>query len=188
MRGKECSNPKSCMRQGITPAYAGKSPRASASASAREDHPRLCGEKHRWELQPHTFIGSPPPMRGKDESSFNQGVFSGITPAYAGKSSRQRPPGICPVGSPPPMRGKVPGLILVHLTLRITPAYAGKRLPITRNHARKWDHPRLCGEKRYALPRCQPMWGSPPPMRGKAAHYTGGSIECRITPAYAGKS
>ena len=25
-------------------------------------------------------------------------------------------------------------------------------------------------------------------MRGKAAHYTGGSIECRITPAYAGKS
>ena len=25
-------------------------------------------------------------------------------------------------------------------------------------------------------------------MRGKASHYTGGSIECRITPAYAGKS
>ena len=50
------------------------------------------------------------------------------------------------------------------------------------------DHPRLCGEKCYIQAKSGDSTGSPPPMRGKASHYTGGSIECRITPAYAGKS
>ena len=45
MRGKEYSDPKSCMRQRITPAYAGKSVLSPLLALSGEDHPRLCGEK-----------------------------------------------------------------------------------------------------------------------------------------------
>ena len=69
----------------------------------------------------------------------------------------------------------------------ITPAYAGKSRHALGIPESVWDHPRLCGEKPDTGIRPAAKSGSPPPMRGKASHYTGGSIECRITPAYAGK-
>ena len=146
-------------------------------------------------------------MRGKVHHSGTFVKRFRITPAYAGKSflhprrrhTQKDHPRLCGekaviilyaylrMGSPPPMRGKVQVLGQPVVVRRITPAYAGKRplhclLPVLTP-----DHPRLCGEKRaFRLIQCRNM-GSPPPMRGKAAHYTGGSIECRITPAYAGK-
>ena len=70
--------------------------------------------------------GSPPPMRGKARKLTRSGNIGGITPAYAGKSSKGHSinlnigdhPRLCGekglvhwkfglvVGSPPPMRGK----------------------------------------------------------------------------------
>ena len=53
---------------------------------SRQDHPRLCGEK---EISPYfklAIIGSPPPMRGKEETLKGITGEHGITPAYAGKS------------------------------------------------------------------------------------------------------
>ena len=53
-----------------------------------QDHPRLCGEKNFFGLCQHQYLGSPPPMRGKVFDALDDSIKNGITPAYAGKSSR----------------------------------------------------------------------------------------------------
>ena len=74
---------------GITPAYAGKRTTCWEMCENYQDHPRLCGEKvcRKWILC--YTIGSPPPMRGKDRYFRSSECFPGITPAYAGKSSKK---------------------------------------------------------------------------------------------------
>ncbi len=87
-------------------------------------------------------------MRGKDSYQITDALGNGITPAYAGKSTKYEygerelgdHPRLCgekstihhvlnkEIGSPPPMRGKVFLAPLVLSVIRITPAYAGKRL------------------------------------------------------------
>ena len=64
----------------------------------------------------------------------------------------------------------------------------GKAFPVTREHAREWDHPRLCGEKVSVTMRKLLGLGSPPPMRGKGNSAVKAFQKFRITPAYAGKS
>ena len=92
------------------------------------------------------------------------------------------------IGSPPHVRGKgslecsfrpVPG---------ITPAYAGKRYDFYSICYRRWDHPRVCGEKGICK-KCRSLFlGSPPRMRGKGNLYLLDGVLDGITPAYAGKS
>ena len=71
--------------------------------------------------------------------------------------------------------------------MRITPAYAGKRT-FRKNEPKAWkDHPRVCGEKYFAIRDKVAKKGSPPRMRGKDVFQV---LDCqwiRITPAYAGK-
>ena len=153
-------------------------------------------------------MGSPPRMRGKGHKRVCDRCGAGITPAYAGKSSRchtknhhtRDHPRVCgekflnirttrfAQGSPPRMRGKDSVLLLVLLCTGITPAYAGK----SRFHhffIVSWkDHPRVCGEKRICTKRIQQQQGSPPRMRGKGDSVVLLSVLRRITPAYAGKS
>ena len=173
MRGKGIYSGTLHLRDGITPAYAGKSYHGGFHFFAVEDHPRLCGEK-RFEMQciPH-HTGSPPPMRGK---AFRTAMYSAshrITPAYAGKSGRvcglkichRDHPRLCGekvhaarcfdlnTGSPPPMRGKVFLAPLVLSVFRITPAYAGKRQIRQPQRFSGRDHPRLCGEKAKKIPK-----------------------------------
>ena len=127
MRGKESKVQKSDGIRRITPAYAGKRFFRCSAMHHRRDHPRLCGEKVGYLLIADIHRGSPPPMRGKGRLRFSGFGASGITPAYAGKSTsfRQLPyscqdhPRLCgekfsnfhslefAPGSPPPMRGKV---------------------------------------------------------------------------------
>ena len=110
----------------ITPAYAGKSGLKGKPLLAREDHPRLCGEKFRHARWNASGRGSPPPMRGKATIRPTGFKLMRITPAYAGKSFCFRftllyftdHPRLCgekanrwsctarSLGSPPPMRGK----------------------------------------------------------------------------------
>ena len=86
MRGKDYQNLSDALENRITPAYAGKSFAYAEAFAVAEDHPRLCGEKAVFRFSFLCASGSPPPMRGKvvryDEFAF----YSGITPAYAGKS------------------------------------------------------------------------------------------------------
>ena len=137
------------------------------TSRSRLDHPRVCGEKQTQLLPSFLLLGSPPRMRGKECLTDEVEVVQRITPAYAGKSSRNetcwhRPwdhPCVCGEkvismstmncgwGSPPRMRGKAWG--------RCCP----DRL--------RWDHPCVCGEK--------------------ACDAVPGLVVRRITPAYAGK-
>ncbi len=187
MRGKGCGQLHSLPVVGITPAYAGKRCKNVAVQSPKQDHPRLCGEKESRLTELKKYPGSPPPMRGKVSRYDGKYNFYRITPAYAGKRSawflrsplkrdhprlcgEKRKFPMCPAilqGSPPPMRGKEAMQHLIKLVKGITPAYAGK------SYDRHWqcsaggDHPRLCGEKLLLCRQSRPLWGSPPPMRGK---------------------
>ena len=87
MRGKDLHREERARCGGITPAYAGKSRGQSRNCTNTEDHPRVCGEKARRRARTHARIGSPPRMRGKGSKGIKKPDISGITPAYAGKSS-----------------------------------------------------------------------------------------------------
>ena len=50
--------------------------------------------------------------------------------------------------------------------MRITPACAGIRYPDWRNADEVWDHPRMRGDKDYALGAPVSEVGSPPHARG----------------------
>ena len=88
MRGKVFCFLRPCVSVGITPAYAGKSPFYRLNLHMLGDHPRVCGEKRLKELICDMAKGSPPRMRGKVKSELHPTMKPGITPAYAGKSSR----------------------------------------------------------------------------------------------------
>ena len=91
MRGKACVRGGLPLKNGITPAYAGKRHLSFFAKRCGWDHPRLCGEKF-LQLQHPVFLpGSPPPMRGKARLSGTCRTRARITPAYAGKSPSQRP-------------------------------------------------------------------------------------------------
>ena len=146
MRGKAFTISCKSVRNGITPAYAGKSRTVCGIRSKLEDHPRLCGEKLDAVTVLISTLGSPPPMRGKVVRCFGCRSKRRITPAYAGKSCPfcrfrggcRDHPRLCGeklwvnlfrnavVGSPPPMRGKANTANAIPENLRITPAYAGK--------------------------------------------------------------
>ena len=147
-------------------------------------------------------------MRGKDQSRNPAAHLSGITPAYAGKSSgwrwvitiSQDHPRLCgekgnkflfekfAQGSPPPMRGKESDGGQQKTIGRITPAYAGKSDKATERNPFREDHPRLCGEKLPSVCTGGKCGGSPPPMRGKVQFFEKQQDRVGITPAYAGKS
>ena len=187
MRGKAEIPPPTFPPPRITPAYAGKSDRYLCINHCKQDHPRLCGEKCSRYSMDASYLGSPPPMRGKAKTDTTAGTKSGITPAYAGKRQLSAfplkvvwdHPRLCGekfkrflvkcfvLGSPPPMRGKVIKKWDYLRTQRITPAYAGKRKEQLAKLDDEEDHPRLCGEKSLPEVHWSMMLGSPPPMRGK---------------------
>ena len=89
MRGKANQIIGTLQQKGITPAYAGKSCCLSRKACPAWDHPRVCGEKFTSADVARSSIGSPPRMRGKETAPVSPIGVSGITPAYAGKSTYQ---------------------------------------------------------------------------------------------------
>ena len=127
MRGKALTPLLMCTTTRITPAYAGKSLRASPPCTTTWDHPRVCGEKSVSACASAVCLGSPPRMRGKDDQLHEGSKQFRITPAYAGKNCKFSTslvnnwdhPRICGekvraivpaeilLGSPPRMRGKV---------------------------------------------------------------------------------
>ena len=147
MRGKVQPDADGCRPPGITPAYAGKRRAAKRYKRLLWDHPRVCGEKPCFASLFPAGAGSPPRMRGKGTDKTGSAAFSGITPAYAGKSLKlllsafhlQDHPRVCGeknsstttaagrAGSPPRMRGKVNSSMVATSLSGITPAYAGKR-------------------------------------------------------------
>ena len=146
VRGKDPDCRFLIFSAGITPACAGKRLVALLVFFRCQDHPRVCGEKKMWILIKGGTLGSPPRVRGKVYSKGVGQIYSGITPACAGKScpfcrnwsSCWDHPRVCgekpmqlsstsaPSGSPPRVRGKGSCGQLTRLLIRITPACAGK--------------------------------------------------------------
>ena len=89
MRGKGVSQTFKLAKDGITPAYAGKSLILSDAQQFTQDHPRVCGEKLCIDFLIEHCLGSPPRMRGKVKHHSSPLYLVGITPAYAGKSCTQ---------------------------------------------------------------------------------------------------
>ena len=151
----------------------------------------MCGEKFLTRASRRGKKGSPPRMRGKVSTDGLYPTFARITPAYAGKSSRNetcwhRPwnhPCVCgekiempyelllKEGSPPRMRGKDKFHTTIQRTVRITPACAGKSAYRRACDSLGWDHPRACGEKCAGALKNSLSTGSPPRMRGKERAY-----------------
>ena len=207
VRGKEVERTESPLQGGITPACAGKSLTSSLFFRNRQDHPRVCGEKASIANSYVHNQGSPPHVRGKDMAHLFDPALDGITPACAGKSAvstsliflRRDHPRMCgeklalfyrpffQQGSPPHVRGKEKRSTAKTPRNRITPACAGKSRLLLRSRPTCWDHPRMCGEKRFSAGFHLFGRGSPPHVRGKG---TIGAISRAlngITPACAGK-
>ncbi len=87
MRGKACVRSYQKGIRRITPAYAGKSLEHAAFTLDTKDHPRICGEKIKFQRPNSNLQGSPPHMRGKAPAAILDIMHEGITPAYAGKSN-----------------------------------------------------------------------------------------------------
>ena len=112
----------------ITPACAGNSRSIRLSWCCWQDHPRVCGEQETLVCQPPKGKGSPPRVRGTEDSLFLLLLITRITPACAGNSTHglhmgekvadhprvcgeQTPPPVMVwlvLGSPPRVRGTVP--------------------------------------------------------------------------------
>ena len=187
---------------------AGKSRQSHQTSHLTRDYPRVCGEKIRGRGTANIWQGSPLRVRGKVMSQPDGAIYVGITPAYAGKSKEVNNyavyhwdhPRACGEksaqvqclprlsGSPPRMRGKEQLASGVRSSAGITPACAGKSGCSWAMYWRRWDHPRICGEKALGNSIALPQWGSPPRVRGKAVRNVGIALAVGITPAYAGKS
>ena len=90
-------------------------------------------------------------------------------------------------GSPPRVRGKVAVFEKLVAKIGITPACAGKRIPGQKMLVRRWDHPRVCGEKKVCGIWLKCDSGSPPRVRGKEL-FANVIVDVEgITPACAGK-
>ena len=191
----------------ITPACAGKSAPLTASTFWLWDHPRVCGEKKNSIYAMGLNTGSPPRVRGKGSSRGTCSPLDRITPACAGKREgvtdmalhKRDHPRVCgekkrinlnltkKEGSPPRVRGKAPCIREDLERMGITPACAGKSRATPEQSVSHRDHPRVCGEKLYAMLAFVLIWGSPPRVRGKGTRICQDLERVGITPACAGK-
>ena len=126
VRGKVVVSRNLCLLSGITPACAGKSELQALVLSGQRDHPRVCGEKYSLACCFWPASGSPPRVRGKEDTAGSLDAVRGITPACAGKRCAKRLPP-CRYGDHPPrVRGKVLAALMPENRVGITPACAGK--------------------------------------------------------------
>ena len=229
MGGEKQSTPRNCTRrpgspprgrgkvtdkrlidamEGITPAWAGKSPTYSGCVLLARDHPRVGGEKGVRKSAGFAAYGSPQHGRGKAVFGFTVLRYARITPAWAGKSlltipklttardhprmgGEKRLRRQCArrsKGSPPRGRGKVHHRRGAGCSRGITPAWAGKSPHTSEGSVRCGDHPRVGGEKHKEESSVMELQGSPPRGRGKEYASSRWYHSGRITPAWAGKS
>ena len=166
MRGTPDQRANQHGQSGIIPAYAGNTGLTLGFDTAKEDHPRVCGEHTLTQQGIDVAKGSSPRMRGTRHHSGRRAADRGIIPAYAGNTCRAfRPPvavwdhpRVCGEhflrsemrktfpGSSPRMRGTLQVTQVEREAVGIIPAYAGNTRPCRTLRRWSWDHPRVCGE------------------------------------------
>ena len=90
MRGKRVSRNIATAIIGITPADAGKTGACCRYRTAKQDHPRGCGENRHSVSCGFLEVGSPPRMRGKHCDAAGCLDDCRITPADAGKTKARK--------------------------------------------------------------------------------------------------
>ena len=91
MRGKETASACLHLRNGITPAYAGKRVIHDRIEWRTQDHPRVCGEKLLLPLFRLLCSGSPPRMRGKGGRACVQRRSAQDHPRVCGEKTKKIP-------------------------------------------------------------------------------------------------
>ena len=133
-------------------------------------------------------IGITPADAGKTLMDVLLPVMIGDHPRGCGENVVRRAVNPRKLGSPPRMRGKRKRADGGQPFVRITPADAGKTSGTLKTAFPMRDHPRGCGENRWAGLSAVRSWGSPPRMRGKRVRSYNNRRRIRITPADAGKT
>ena len=149
MRGARCNGLKGKSLEGIIPADAGSTISSLLRLSAREDHPRGCGEHLLTKCLPRPRLGSSPRMRGARIAGLPVFAPWRIIPADAGSTiiifvcfvlQADHPRGCgehtgrpcrgpTTAGSSPRMRGARVTSVYLASTPRIIPADAGSTCP-----------------------------------------------------------
>ena len=187
-RGKVARQSKACVREGITPACAGKSVlREHQEQGQRGSPPHARGKA----LLPRLFFQIrriTPACAGKRRLKTHSSSITWDHPRMRGEKKGVQVKRTDEQGSPPHARGKVDhGLFLERLN-GITPACAGKSSSRLQTRFPVWDHPRMRGEKRKGNCTISARPGSPPHARGKVLGLEQKNPPEGITPACAGKS
>ena len=87
-RGALLCAPATVTTDGIIPAYAGSTPRASSPGAETGDHPRIRGEHFSYMHASRSALGSSPHTRGAPHVAVEHQAGAGIIPAYAGSTVR----------------------------------------------------------------------------------------------------
>ena len=207
-RGKPVDQSGSPSRQGLIPAWAGKTSCIRYQALQSTAHPRVGGENPSCRPSYPRRSGSSPRGRGKRWPGCAESRTSGLIPAWAGKTTdlaiSPHKPGAHPrvggenqlideivrsdQGSSPRGRGKRDNDVSGRRQTRLIPAWAGK----THEHAATkpcaWAHPRVGGENFQSETMFADGIGSSPRGRGKHRDWCRPLRGCGLIPAWAGKT
>ena len=149
-RGRPSHVGQSYSGNGLTPAFAGKTPYRHIRRRRDRAHPRIRGEDFPNSFCRERFQGSPPHSRGRPYRRRYMNCAPGLTPAFAGKTRCMRlcrhtmrahprirgedfPNSFCRErfqGSPPHSRGRPFDLAQYDDDTGLTPAFAGKTRPV----------------------------------------------------------
>ena len=193
---------------GLIPARAGKTGAPGNRAFKGRAHPRPREENDVHAEASIRFEGSSPLTRGKLACFGRADAFPGLIPTHAGKTELPRSAGshhrahphscgenvIVPsfvptaAGSSPLMRGKHSHATQGRVQERLIPAHAGKTSASPYGTARKWAHPRSCGENGFIQVASPANEGSSPLTRGKLIDPLIALAVGGLIPAHTGKT
>ena len=92
VRGKRHDLARTARDRGLIPACAGKTDQGGDDLPESRAHPRVCGENYIGFNAPSPKPGSSPRVRGKPAATTGLAFDTGLIPACAGKTKKQRKP------------------------------------------------------------------------------------------------
>ena len=207
-RGKPHGARSGIPRDGLIPAWAGKTSSSASPRPPSRAHPRVGGENGNGPTAGNPMYGSSPRGRGKLILPCELRYMFGLIPAWAGKtwssqlelskpSAHPRVGGenafrplrtLVVRGSSPRGRGKLPPTSQRHACPGLIPAWAGKTISCHWSATASPAHPRVGGENCSVESGVLVDGGSSPRGRGKRLVRRDHRAPDRLIPAWAGKT
>ena len=185
-RGPPLAGAHAGHRGGLTPAWAGTTPSRGPGGAESGAHPRMGGDHAQPAGRLADGAGSPPHGRGPPRVPGRGHHPLGLTPAWAGTTSRALAATSWYQGSPPHGRGP----LIRHLRQAgpqgLTPAWAGTTITRRGTFLPSKAHPRMGGDHPGSGVWGTISRGSPPHGRGPQPATRPPGQHPRLTPAWAG--